>query len=349
MHVREPNVGAPSRSALTAAADRVRPHLKRRPPPLSVAFEPALASIRHVTLSAHPGRAPDGVASRYRRWVRITPRYDGPPVLRFEMPAADPSVPVLRQRRRLGAVISGLSDDQWSTPSRCEGWSVQDVVAHLIGTDQFWAASISAGLAGAPTRYLASFDPVVTPPQMVDGLRSMASSEVAARYLETVDALTQLLGHLDEAEWSRPAEAPPGHIAVHAVALHALWDAWIHERDIVLPLGLEPTLEDDEVAGCLRYAAALGPAFLASAGSPRRGSLTVAATEPEVLFVVDVGSTVAVSDVSTVPDGPCLAGPAVELTEGLSFRGPLDHGLDVTDQWLLGGLGEVFEQRRGSG
>jgi uncharacterized protein (TIGR03083 family) len=275
--------------------------------------------------------------------VQITPRYDGPQVLRMDLPAGDLSVPVLRQRRRLADILAGLNDDEWAAPSRCEQWSVQDVVAHLIGTNQFWAVSIAAGLAGKPTRFLASFDPVATPAQMVDGLRTMASSEVLAGYVETVDALAQLICGLDEAAWSKPAEAPPGHIAVCAVALHALWDGWVHERDIVLPLGLAPTVEPDELAGCLRYAAAIGPAFLASTGSVRRGRLTVMATDPEVSFVVDVGPTVVVYEASGPTVGPVLAGDAVALVEGLSFRGPLNHCLSEPDRWLLGGLGPVFD------
>ena len=42
-------------------------------------------------------------------------------------------------------------------------------------------------------------------------------------------------------------------------------------------------------------------------------------------------------------DAPCLAGDAVTLVEGLSFRGPLDHALADEDRWLLGGLAEVFD------
>ena len=42
-------------------------------------------------------------------------------------------------------------------------------------------------------------------------------------------------------------------------------------------------------------------------------------------------------------DAPRLAGGAVALVEGLSFRGPLQHGLSADDEWLLGGLGDVFE------
>ena len=241
--------------------------------------------------------------------------------------------------------MAGLRADEWTAPSRCERWSVQDVIAHLTGTNRFWAASIAAGLAGRPTRFLASFDPVATPAQMVDGLRTMAFSDVMAGYVETVDALERVICDLDEAAWSMPAEAPPGHIAVRAVALHALWDAWIHERDVVLPLGLAATVEGDEVAACLAYVAALGPALLASSGSLRRGRLIVEATDPLVSFVVDAGPTVVVSDASAGPPGACLTGDAVALIEGLSLRGPLDHEVAEADRWLLDGLARVFEVR----
>ena len=88
---------------------------------------------------------------------------------------------------------------------------------------------------------------------MVDAMRAMTSAEVLAQFEEAVDGLANVLDGVDGDTWSTIAEAPPGHVALRSVALHALWDAWIHERDIVLPLGLDPVVEDDEVAACLLY------------------------------------------------------------------------------------------------
>ncbi len=73
---------------------------------------------------------------------------------------------------------------------------------------------------------------------------------------------------------SEPA-AVPFAARLRAVAHHALWDAWIHERDIAVPLGLSATEEPDEVLACLRYVAALGPAFALTADRARRGALVV--------------------------------------------------------------------------
>ena len=34
----------------------------------------------------------------------------------------------------ISAVCEGLTDDQWALPTGCPGWTVQDQVAHMIGT-----------------------------------------------------------------------------------------------------------------------------------------------------------------------------------------------------------------------
>ena len=275
--------------------------------------------------------------------MQISPRYEGPPVLVVDGGIADPSVPLLRQRRRLAEVLRGLDAEQWASPSRCERWSVQDVVAHLVGTNQFWTMSFSAGRAGEPTRVLAAFDPVVTPALMVDAVRGEEPAAVLDRFVETTEAMAGSLAGADEDTWATLAEAPPGHIPLHGVVLHALWDSWIHERDVLLPLGLQPAEEADEIVASLRYVAGIGPSFCATVGSARQGSLVVEAHDPDTTFVVDAGSTVVVHDGPAPDHAPRLTGAAVDLVEALSFRLPLRHDLDPGDQWLLGSLGEVFD------
>src|SRR4051812_2194943 len=143
---------------------------------------------------------------------------------------------MVRQRRRFAEVLATLAERQWAAETRCDGWSVQDVVTHLITTNQFWTMSITSGLAGEPTRFLANFDPVQTPAEIVDAMRDTTPGDALARYVETTDGLAGAVEGLDDDAWSTIAEAPPGHVAIRSLALHALWDAWIHERDVLLPL-----------------------------------------------------------------------------------------------------------------
>src|SRR5688572_611863 len=121
--------------------------------------------------------------------MQLSPRYDGPIVLHVDVELGDPSVPLLRQRRRLADVLAALDERQWATPSRCDDWSVQDVVAHLVGTNGFWTASIAAARQGTPTKFLEHFDPVATPAAMVGSMRELSASDVLARYVDSVDAL----------------------------------------------------------------------------------------------------------------------------------------------------------------
>lgn len=275
--------------------------------------------------------------------MQLTPRYDGPPVLQFDDAPGDVSVPLLRQRRRLGAVLDGLDAAQWGAPSRCEAWSVRDVVAHLVGTDQFWVLSATAALAGEPTRLLRGFDPAVTPSQMVDQTQDQSPAEVLAAFHAGVEAFAAAVTGLDAAQWSMPADGPPGHVPLHAIASHALWDAWTHERDIVLPLGLPHAEEPDEVVACLEYAAALGPAFLAVGGSTRTGTLAIIGTDPPARVIVELGESVTVSARTLPPDAVVLDGPSVALLEALSLRGPFPCAVADGDRWMLGGLATVFD------
>jgi uncharacterized protein (TIGR03083 family) len=272
----------------------------------------------------------------------MTPRYEGPPALVFD-PAGDPSVPLFRQRRRLAATMATFDADQWASPSRCAGWANRDVISHLVTTNSFWAASITAGRAGEPTRFLLGFDPVVTPAQLVEATPFIGTTELLAKFVATNDAIEEALDGVDADGWEVMAEAPAGHLALSAVASHALWDAWVHERDICLPLGLAVPEEADEITTSLRFVAGLGPAFLAISGSTRIGAFGVRATDLDRTLVVDVGPTVVVRDGAVTLGLPTVAGGAVALTEAFSLRAD-PPVLPEEDRWMVDALGVMFDQ-----
>ncbi len=150
------------------------------------------------------------------------------------------------------------------------------------------------------------------------------------------------MSSLGDDDWTELAEAPPGHLSISAVAHHALWDSWVHERDILLPLGILPDEEADEVAASLLYAASLSPAFAIRNGTVRGGTLAVTVTEPTVSLVVEISDRVAVRHGSAEADLR-LSGGAVELLEALSIRAPLTQSIPEQSSWMLSGLAEVFD------
>ncbi|MCB1013449.1 MAG: maleylpyruvate isomerase N-terminal domain-containing protein, partial [Microthrixaceae bacterium] len=175
-------------------------------------------------------------------------------------------------------------------------------------------------LAGEPSRFLASFDPVASPAELV-AASSATPEEVLASFQASNEALAAQLGALSDDDLQVQAEAPPGHESVAAVVHHALWDSWVHERDVLLPLGIEPEVVPGEVAACLRYAVALGPSLGVGRGEASVGTMGVRASDPMVALAVEVGDHVHVRD--DAGDGErVLAGDAVELVESLSLRTP---------------------------
>jgi uncharacterized protein (TIGR03083 family) len=274
--------------------------------------------------------------------MQASPRYEGPTIISIAGTPEDQLVPLLRQRRRFEATLMSLSDGDWSTASRCAGWSVHDVVAHMTGVNGFWRASVLSGLEGTPTRILATFDPVATPAAMVAPMRDLAHGEVLDQFVASNEALATVFGELDADGWQTTAETPVGHVPIRLLAHHALWDCWIHERDISLPLGLVPTTEADEVRSCLRYVSVLATALAISSGQTLAHVLSVEATDPVSLFVLDVAESVALRDDAAPPQAPCLRGDAVALVEGLSIRLPLPASTPTEWRHLHDGFRAVF-------
>jgi uncharacterized protein (TIGR03083 family) len=279
--------------------------------------------------------------------VILKPRYDGPVLFEIEGAPDDVLAPLVRQRRRLEATLGKLDGDQWQVQSRCEHWRVHDVVAHLVTVNTFWQVSVEAGLGGTPTRMLAAFDPQATPPQLIADLATLPPAELLGRFTASNDGFLALVTDLDDPGWGATAESPPGHVSVRLACYHALWDSWIHERDVTLPLGLTPAVEADEVAACLRYAAVLGPAFWINEGTAEAGTFAVDAHDPDIDFVLEVGDRAAVRAGAAPTGADVLQGDAVDLAEALSLRLPLPASAPGSWAKLLGGLATVFDTEVG--
>lgn len=273
----------------------------------------------------------------------LTPRYGDVPVMSVEVRADGPH-PMVGQRRRLEAVLRSLTEDQWHHPSRCAGWTVQDVITHLTSTNAFWALSIQRGLAGEATCFLAAFDPAASPAALVAEHQGTPTDVTLERFATSTEALARVVEDLDDEGWAKTAEAPPGHLPIRLVADHAVWDAWVHERDIVLPLGREPVVDDVEVRTCLRYGAALGRALALCIGASEPGIVEIQVTGPADRFVVDVGEDQVRIHAGPVPaGGRTIRADAVDLLEVLSRR---DVGWPAPPEaaWLTAGLAEAFDQ-----
>ena len=53
------------------------------------------------------------------------------------------------ERRALAADLTGLAPERWQTPSLCSGWTVHDVLAHMVATAKLTPAAFLVRLAAS--------------------------------------------------------------------------------------------------------------------------------------------------------------------------------------------------------
>jgi hypothetical protein len=111
---------------------------------------------------------------------------------------------------------------------------------------------------------------------------------------------------------------------------HILFDSWLHERDVFLPLGTQPPLEDDELLTVLTYA-------LLMVGTFQR--------PPFEEVVRGVRISVDDAKVRSVPVAPVLDETSAATVDALTGRGDLGSiltGADAATFRALGSLGRFL-------
>ncbi len=178
------------------------------------------------------------------------------PRVRFLFDPAATLAAVAGQRRRFAAAVGLLGDDELSAPSRCAGWTVADVLRHGVWADEAlrrtWAGdrSLEEGI-----------DPRRTPDEFVRAERTVPDAEVAGRFCASS---AEMVGELESAGTDRfgaPALSPIGDVPWWLAAVHLGWDSWIHERDVLVPLGLAGGGDPSETRTVLAYGLVLASFF----------------------------------------------------------------------------------------
>ncbi len=127
---------------------------------------------------------------------------------------------------RFYALAGEFSDDEWSQPSLCEGWTNHDVLAHLVVGCSAGAAAVTAEML----RHGGSFD---------------RANAALARSLAATRSPAELLD-----DFARLTERPRGLGRYFPRPLF-LGDRITHELDMVFALGREPTIPADGLVAVL--------------------------------------------------------------------------------------------------
>ncbi len=169
-----------------------------------------------------------------------------------------PVEPFRRHRDRFLAALGALSEDEWAATTRCDAWTAKDVCNHLVTADGFFSLTLQGRHATEPTTFLRGFDPTTSPDSVIAPMRDASPATVLESLATSTAELTDVLAGIGDDEWAARSESPLGHVPVRAIAAHSMWDSWLHERDILLPLGHSPAVEDDELVTAAAFTFFLG-------------------------------------------------------------------------------------------
>ena len=220
-----------------------------------------------------------------------------------------------RQRQRFAAVLQGFGPDDWAAPTRCADWSAHDVVRHLCDCN---GIGIAVGADDGTLDITAGFDPRITPRRWLTASAGEPPDATLARFVATSDELLAIARDRLAQIRRFDVRLPYGPMAWTVGILHAFWDSWLHERDVLLARGCEHPTDGDAI----RYATAYG-LFIAMVvgrmyGDRVQGTLTLGG-EGGGIFHLDSRGAVTLTVTPATITGP----PAAAATDALAGRAPV--------------------------
>lgn len=160
------------------------------------------------------------------------------------------------QRRRFGATVAVLTVEELKAPSRCEGWTVADVLRHGV-----WADATMRRIWSGDESLADGFDPRTTPNEAVQADRAVPDEEMRLRYLSSTAAMIIELESADPERLGHPSLSPAGRVPWWLSAVHLGWDSSVHERDVLSPLDRTVEATADETMLTLAYSLVLASFF----------------------------------------------------------------------------------------
>jgi uncharacterized protein (TIGR03083 family) len=133
--------------------------------------------------------------------------------------------------RAISRVCAGLDSASWQSPTDLPGWRVQDVLAHLVGTERFLE-----GLEPAPASKR-TFAYVRNPigelnENEVDLRRARPGARVFAEWEDLRRRRERTLADADAAYFARPMLTPVGPGTMGDFLGIRILDCWLHQQDL---------------------------------------------------------------------------------------------------------------------
>ncbi len=136
----------------------------------------------------------------------------------------------------IDTLAQGLTDSEWELPSECPGWTVRDVLSHLIGVER-----VLLGEASPP--------PLTELPEHVENevgarneawvasRRSRPGPDVSREFRTVTTKRIAVLRSWPESRFDEIGPSPVGEVPYREFMHVRVMDSWVHEQDIRVATG----------------------------------------------------------------------------------------------------------------
>ena len=211
--------------------------------------------------------------------------------------------------RSIENLCGGLSDPEWATATDCPGWSVQDQLSHLVGSE--------SRLLGRPA-------PDHTPKELshtkneagarnevlVDWRRSWSGPRVLEEFREVTGLRLEVLRAMGPEDFEAETQTPIGPGTVRDLLAIRIFDAWVHEQDMRRALNRPGHLEGPVAEHAMGRMAMAMPYVIGRKVQPADGAtvvLNVNGLAGRVLAIAMEGTRANFMPVMPVPPTVSLA------------------------------------------
>jgi uncharacterized protein (TIGR03083 family) len=211
--------------------------------------------------------------------------------------------------RSIAELCADLTEPQWKTPTDCPGWSVQDQLSHLVGSESRLLGRVAPEHTPPDTRHVKN-EIGARNEVLVDWRRAWPGTKVLGEFREVTGERLRLLRSMRSDDFAAQTQTPIGPGTIRDLLDIRIFDAWVHEQDIRRALNrpgdLEGAVAEHAVGRCaLAMPFVVGKKAQAANGSAVVFDVTGAAGRILVIGV-DGGRA---KPLDTVP-----ASPSVHLT-----------------------------------
>jgi uncharacterized protein (TIGR03083 family) len=189
----------------------------------------------------------------------------------------------------IGQLGAGLDEQQWTLPTECPGWTVQDQIAHL--------AHIEGRLLGRadPDDRLPADVPHVrnafgrANEVFVESRRGWPGTQVLAEFCEVTGARLAVLRSLTDDGFGAESWTPVGPGTVRELLPFRCFDSWVHEQDIRRAVGRPGDLDSAVAEHALGMVTQAMPFVIGKKVAPPEGTVVLFSLSDPLAREIAVG------------------------------------------------------------